>query len=107
MAPPVLRILERLAVQPTAPLHEHAVAGEAARIARDAGARVQVDPHGNIVIRPRRARRGPPVWLVAHMDHPGIEVIGPGEARPLGGVLPAYLRRDTSPPPLHHRGHGP
>src|SRR3990172_6774296 len=38
MVPPVVRILERLARQPTAPFHEHAVCAEATRIARAGGA---------------------------------------------------------------------
>ena len=92
---PVLRILERIARRPTAPLHEHAVAREAARIARGSGANVRTDAHGNLVVRPPGKRSGPAIWLVAHMDHPGLEVIGTGTARLLGGVLPAYLRRGT------------
>src|SRR3989304_1281572 len=31
--------------------------------------------------------------LVAHMDPPGLEVTGRGEARLLGGIAPGYLRR--------------
>jgi endoglucanase len=93
--PAVQRILERIARQPTAPLHEHAVVREAARIAREAGVRVRLDRYGNLVLRPSGPRRGPAIWLVAHMDHPGIEVIGPGKARLSGGVAPEYLRRGT------------
>jgi putative aminopeptidase FrvX len=95
MGPPVLRILERIARQPTAPLHEHAVAREAARVAREAGAGVRTDVYGNLVVRPPGPRRGPALWLVAHMDHPGLGVIAPGVARLLGGVRPEYLRRGT------------
>ena len=95
MAPPVVRILERIARRPTAPLHEHAVIAEAARIARDAGARVRGDAYGNLVIRSPGARRGPAIWLVAHMDHPGLEVLREGEARLMGGVRPEFLRKGT------------
>lgn len=91
--PPVVRILERLARQPTTPLHEHAVAAEATAVARSFGASVRADPFGNLVVAPPRPRRGPPIWLVAHMDHPGLEVIRPGEAKLLGGVGDPYLRR--------------
>jgi len=91
----VLRILERLVRQPTAPLHEHAVLREAASIGRESGLRVRADPFGNLVLRPPGARRGPAIWLVAHTDHPAFEVIGPGRARLLGGVQPAYLRRGS------------
>ncbi len=93
--PVVLGILERIARQPTAPLHEHAVVREAARIVREAGVHTRSDPYGNLVLRPPRLRRGPAIWLVAHMDHPGIEVTGPGKARLLGVVAPEYLRRGT------------
>ncbi len=93
--PTVVRILERLAREPTAPLHEHAVLREAARIARDAGVRARTDLYGNLVLRPPTPRRGPAIWLVAHMDHPGLEVTGPGKARLLGWVRPEYLRRGT------------
>ena len=93
--PAVLGILERIARQPTAPLHEHAVIEEAGDVAREAGLRVRLDSYGNIVLAASGRRRGPAIWLVAHMDHPGLEVIGPGSARLLGGVAPQYLRRGT------------
>ncbi len=101
MAAPVVRILESLARQPTAPLHEQLVLREATRIARDAGASVQVDRWGNLILSPPGPRRGPAVWLVAHTDHPGFEVVRPGEARFLGGVAPKYFRRGT-PLRLYH-----
>ncbi len=91
--PSVVRILERLARQPTAPFHEHGVRAEATRIAREAGALVRKDASGNLIVSPPGRRRGPPMWLVAHMDHPGLEVVGRGEARLLGGIAPAYLKR--------------
>lgn len=93
--PAVLRILERIASQPTAPLHEHAVIREAGRIARESGVRVRVDSYGNLVLRSPRPRKGPSIWLVAHMDHPAFELTGPGNARLLGGVVSHYLRRGT------------
>jgi endoglucanase len=98
-----VRILERLAREPTAPLHEHAVLREAIGIARDAGLRVRADPFGNLVLRHAGPRRGPAIWLVAHTDHPGIEVRGPGKARLLGWVAPEYLRRGTRLR-LYHEG---
>ncbi|TLZ51305.1 MAG: hypothetical protein E6K18_05300 [Methanobacteriota archaeon] len=91
--PRVVRILERLARQPTTSFHEHAVRAEAATMAKGFGASVRTDPHGNLIVAPPGRRTGPPIWLVAHMDHPGVEVTGRGEGRLLGGVGAAYLRR--------------
>ncbi len=93
MAPPVVRILERIARQPTSSFHEQAVAAEATRIARASGATVRRDASGNLVVSPPGRRKGPALWLVAHMDHPGLEVTGPRQARLLGGVFPPYLKR--------------
>jgi putative aminopeptidase FrvX len=103
MPAPVVRILGRLARQPTAPLHEHLVLGEAIRIAREVGASVRVDGWGNLILAPPGPRRGPAIWLVAHTDHPGFEVVGRGEARFLGGVAPPYFRRGT-PLRFYHDG---
>src|SRR2546426_6305077 len=91
--PRVVRILERLARQPTTSFHEPAVRAEAATMAKGFGASVRTDPHGNLIVAPPGRRTGPPIWLVAHMDHPGVEVTGRGEGRLLGGVGAAYLRR--------------
>ncbi len=93
MAPPVVRILERLARRPTAPFHERGVRDEASRIARVSGASTRTDRSGNLVVSPPGRRAGTALWLVAHMDHPGLEVLGPRQARLLGGVAPEYLRR--------------
>ncbi len=93
--PRVVRILERLAREPTTPYHEGRVAAEATRIAKACGARVRQDRHGNLRISPPSRRKGTPVWLVAHMDHPGAEIVGKREAVLLGGVAPAYFRRGT------------
>ncbi len=103
MAPPVVRILERLARQPTTSFHEHAVAAEATRIARAFGAKVRTDPSGNLVLGPPGRRTGPALWLVSHMDHPGLEVLGPRQARLLGGVFPPYLKRGVRLR-FHHGG---
>jgi len=91
--PRVVRILERLTRRPTAPMHEHAVLDEATAIARGFGARVSIDRWGNLVVRPKERRAGPPIWLVAHTDHPGLEVLGRGQAALLGGVGARYFHR--------------
>lgn len=92
-APRVVQILERLARQPTAPMHEHAVLAEATHMARGFGASVRADQWGNLVVTPPGKRRGPALWLVAHTDHPGFEISGPRQADFLGGVQAAYFRR--------------
>ena len=93
--PPVVRILERLAREPTTSFHEERVAAQASTLARGFGARVRRDRFGNLRISPSQPRKGPPVWLVAHMDHPGVEMTGRREAVLLGGLAPAYFRRGT------------
>ena len=93
--PSVVRILERLARQPTTSYHEERVAAEATAIAKGFGARLRRDRHGNLRISPPTPRKGVPVWLVAHMDHPGVEVVGRREAVLLGGLAPAYFGRGT------------
>jgi len=103
--PRVVRILEPLARQPTAPFHEDGVRAEAARIAREGGASVRHDSYGNLIVAPPGGRTGPPIWLVAHMDHPGVEVTGPGEGRLLGGIASPYMRRGV-PLRLYRDGEG-
>ncbi len=93
--PSVVRILERLARQPTTSYHEERVAAEATAIAKGFGSRVRRDRHGNLQISPPTPRKGVPIWLVAHMDHPGVEIIGKREAVLLGGLAPDYFRRGT------------
>lgn len=93
--PSVVRILERLAREPTTSFHEERVAAEATRIAREFGAVVRRDRHGNLRISPPNRRKGPPIWLVAHLDHPGVEMVGRREAVLLGGLAPTYFRRGT------------
>lgn len=93
--PPVVRILERLARRPTTSYHEELVAAEATAIAKGYGARVRRDAAGNLRISPPSPRKGTPVWLVAHMDHPGVEIVGRRQAVLLGGLAPAYFRRGT------------
>lgn len=93
--PPVVRILERLAREPTTSFHEERVAAHTTKIAKGFGARVQRDRFGNLKISPPQRRKGPPIWLVAHMDHPGAEIVGRREAVLLGGLAPAYFRRGT------------
>ncbi len=93
--PAVVRILERLARIPTTSYHEELVAAEAKALANGFGARVRRDRHGNLRISPPQRRPGRAVWLVAHMDHPGLEIVGRRQAVLLGGLAPSYFRRGT------------
>ncbi|HYM38980.1 MAG TPA: hypothetical protein VEY12_02395 [Thermoplasmata archaeon] len=92
---PVVRILEGLARHPTTSFHEERVAAEATAVAKGFGAVVRRDRYGNLRISPPGHRTGPPIWLVAHLDHPGAEIVGRREAVLLGGLAPAYFRRGT------------
>ena len=96
MTAPVLRILERIARRPTAPMHEDAVLDEATRIARAFGGSTRRDRWGNLIVSPKGRRSGPALWLVAHTDHPGFEITGPGRAVFLGGVQARYFRRGVA-----------
>jgi len=89
----LLRLAERMLSLPTAPYHEHAVRAFVTEHCRGLGLRVERDVAGNVIARYRRGPRGAPLVLVAHMDHPGFEALGPNRARFLGGVPPQMFRR--------------
>lgn len=86
-----LRVLADLGEIPTAPLHEHAVAAYVIHFLRNLGLTVQTDPYGNLLTTYRSGPASQPVALVAHLDHPALEVtaVGPGssaQAILLGGI---------------------
>jgi putative aminopeptidase FrvX len=103
-----LRIARRLLAVPTAPFHEDGVMACLRGLLAAAGVPFRADRHGNLIARHRRGR-GPRWALVAHTDHPGIEVtsVRGTTARAtvhgtfLGGVLPEAL------PGTRVRLHGP
>jgi endoglucanase len=73
---------------PTAPYHEHAVRDFVVHYCRELGVRVESDRVGNVIAkqhRPGSSARAPLVF-VAHMDHPGFEMLDGGRAEFLGGV---------------------
>jgi len=86
----LLRLAEQVLSLPTAPYHEHAVRAFVEEHCRGLGLRVERDSAGNVIAR---YGRGTPLVLVAHMDHPGFEVLGPNRARFLGGVPREMFRR--------------
>lgn len=89
----LLRLAERVLSLPTAPYHEHAVRVFVTEYCRDLGLRVERDAAGNVFARYQRGTRRAPLVLVAHMDHPGFEALGPNRAQFLGGVPKEMFRR--------------
>ncbi len=86
--------LARLGAQPAVAFHENGVATAVRGALTEIGAGWRTDNFGNIIARiPGVAPEGvPPIAFVAHMDHPGFEIVGRagddliGQA--LGGVPP-------------------
>ena len=82
--PRALEILETLCRQPATSYFEDNVAREVERILTGAAVPWEQDEYGNIIARLTRRNESPghpelvegrPIALVAHMDHPGFEVI--------------------------------
>jgi len=89
-----VRIARRLLAVPTAPFHEDGVMDCLRGLLAEAGVPFRADRHGNLIARYRKG--GAPRWaLVAHTDHPGIDVTAvrwpTAHATFLGGVLPGAL----------------
>ena len=98
-----LEILARLGARPAAPFHERGVAESVESTLRESGLEPWRDEFGNVLARyahpdDQDGRR--PIAFVAHMDHPGFELIeGSGRryvARALGGVPAASLAKPTA-----------
>ena len=115
-----LDILAALARNPAAPFHEAAVARHIlGMLATLDGVEYRRDDFGNIIARYTapsiaalpESEREPPIAFVAHMDHPGYEIISPDDAsdadgnadgrgkryvaRALGGVPVASMNKAT------------
>lgn len=85
----LLKLAERVLRLPTAPYHEQHVKAFVMEFCRELpGVRVDEDRVGNVIVKYRRppASKPAPVVFVAHMDHPGFEVLGGNRAEFLGGV---------------------
>jgi endoglucanase len=95
----LLDLAERVLRLPTAPYHEHAVRDFVMRYCGELGARVETDRVGNLIVkyqRPRAGRvrsRSAPLVFVAHMDHPGFEMLDGKRAEFLGGVPKEMLAK--------------
>ena len=107
----VLRELDRC---PAVAFYEGRVSGRIRRYLDDLGVSVRVDGYGNLIARiPPGNTSGsdqPPIAFVAHMDHPGFEVVGrEGDeivARALGGVPQACFSNTVAVRLLDSEGHG-
>lgn len=97
-----LDILAGLAKNPAAPFHEWAVARHILGILENmTGVEYSRDKFGNIIARytaPSIAalpedEREPPIAFVAHMDHPGYEIIRPAHASDAGAGGKKYIAR--------------
>jgi endoglucanase len=83
----LLELAERVLRLPTAPYHEHNVKAFAVEFCRELpNVRVEQDRVGNVIARYRSGASGVPLVFVAHMDHPGFEMLGGNRAEFLGGV---------------------
>lgn len=92
-------VLGDLARLPAAPFHEERVAAYILRFGREVGLDTRQDIYGNIILRYRSpdAAGVQPLALVAHMDHPALEITATdgrrARARLLGGVARSYFER--------------
>lgn len=95
MTPDPLSIARELLSIPTAPFHEQGVLAHIRALLTDWGIRVRDDAHGNLIASYNKGR-GTRWALVAHTDHPGLEVTScrgtAVKARFLGGVRPDWLQ---------------
>ena len=84
----LLKVAERVLRLPTAPYHEHAVREFVIEYCHELGLRVEEDRAGNVIVKygKGRAESSAPLVFVAHMDHPGFEMLGGNRAEFLGGV---------------------
>jgi endoglucanase len=83
----LLELARRVLTLPTAPYHEQDVKAFVVEFCRKLdGVRVEQDRAGNVIARYRSGASRSPLVFVAHMDHPGFEMLGGKRAEFLGGV---------------------
>ena len=95
-----LNILRDLGALPAVPFFEDGPAAYVMELLQGLTVKVERDDYGNIVAHyDRAAVARPPVAFVAHMDHPGFEIVSRDgsayRAEALGGVPAASLRKPT------------
>jgi endoglucanase len=89
----LLDLAERVLQLPTAPYHEHAVSQFVIAYCCGLGLPVETDRVGNLIVRYRRKSTKAPLVFVAHMDHPGFEMLDGERAEFLGGVPKEMLAK--------------
>ena len=89
--------------KPAVAFHEAGVAATVRAILGETGVGYSVDEFGNILARlPGSDPDVPPIAVVAHMDHPGFELVerhghgGEFVADALGGIPSVQLRRRSA-----------
>lgn len=91
----------RLMGEPAVAFQEMRVADVVKEICREHGMKYQEDTFGNIHINAARGKSGAPLYYVAHMDHPGFEVVHGSRNRLSlkvqfhGGVPDRYFKDGT------------
>lgn len=95
-----LELLEELGRRPATPFYEEGPAGYILSALSDMGITHSRDRFGNVVATLGEPSSNiPPVALVAHMDHPGFEIVeahgAHATARAVGGVPAASLVKPT------------
>ena len=97
-----LEFLARLGAQPAVAFHENGVATAVRDTLTEIGVSWRTDDFGNIIARiaGADADKHPPIALMAHMDHPGFEIVGrDGDyliGKALGGVPPGAFAPGVS-----------
>lgn len=95
-----LTVVRRLMRCPAAPFHEHSIRAEVETICAEHRLACRADRFGNLLVEQRRGKVGRPMALVAHLDHPGFDIVKRLDARRfharfLGGVPRKFFRKGT------------
>lgn len=97
-----IEVLRELGSNPAVPFHEHSVANYIKTFISKLGIEMYLDSYGNILAHygAQETEEDPPIAFVAHMDHPGFEVVESTKkqiiARGLGGVPTAAFTKTTA-----------
>ena len=85
-----LAILRELGRRPAAPFHESGPTAYILDTLKNIGLTADTDEFGNVIARCRNSDSDdPPLALVAHMDHPGFEIVEASERGLLAVALGA------------------